>query len=112
MQHLHRDPPARVMDTVGDHPVIGDITLRKQPRRARKHPAFKVGRHAPRHHQRDTAPRPLGIEFGHPVPVAGLFKPGMHRPHQNPVGQGHMAQIKRSQKMRIRGHVRASLPTR
>ena len=73
----------------------------EQPRGARKHAAFAVRGHAAGDHQPDPAPRPRGVEFGDAVPVAGLLQPGVHRPHQHPVFQGDMAQIKRGKQMRI-----------
>ena len=95
MQDLHGDQPAGVMHPVCNTTMIGNIRGGKQPCRPRKHPALPVRRHAARHHQRDTTLRPLGVKGGDPVPVAGLLQPGMHRPHQHPVGQGDMAQIER-----------------
>ncbi len=103
MQDLHRDPPAVLVHPIGDPPVIGDIRRSEEPRRPRQHPALGIGRHAPRHHQRHPAPRPLGIEFRHPVPVAQLLEPGMHRAHQHPVRQRDMTEIERREQMGVGG---------
>ena len=104
MQDLHRDPPASLMHAVRHHPVIGNVLLRKQPRGAGKYAPLSVRRHAARHHQPHTPARPRGIEFGHPVPVAGFLEIGVHRPHQHAILQRDMAQIERREHMRIMAH--------
>ena len=92
MQDLHGNPPALAVHPFGDKPVVGDVGSAEKSRRPRKHPAFAVRCHAPRHHQPDPAPGPRRIEPRHPRPVAGLFQPGVHRAHQHAIGQGHAAQ--------------------
>ena len=95
MQDLHRHPPPRRVNPVGNEAMVGDVLRREQPCRPRKHPAMIAGRHAPRHDQPHTPRRPRLIKRRHPVPVARLLQPGMHRPHDHPVGQAKVPKADR-----------------
>ena len=96
MQDLHRDLAARVMHAVRDDAVVGDVFCAEHHRRAGQHAAFGVGAIPPVTISADTAARACGVELGHPVPVPGLFQPGVHRPHQHAVLQRGEAQIERA----------------
>jgi len=104
MQDLHRDAPTGLVHAVGDEAVIGDILGCIKPGSTRKHAALGVGGHAAGDHQPDIGAGAGGVEFGHPVPVAGFLQPGMHGAHDHAILQRDGAEIDRAEKMRIGGH--------
>ena len=81
------------MHAVRHNPVVGNILLAEQSRRARENATFGVGRHAACDHQPNTAARTRRVEFSDTVPIAGLFQTSVHRAHQHAILQRGVAKI-------------------
>ncbi len=88
------------MHGVGELAVARLVPGHRQAAAEWLQPALDAGRDAAGHHQSHAAPGAFGEIGRQLVVIAGLvFQPGMHRAHQDAVGQGDVAQIERSEQM-------------
>ena len=105
VQQLQQDPAARVVHGLHDGAVAVAV-LRVHHRLAvRSEAALDIGRERAGDHQRDAAARALGEERGEP-PRALLhpLQPGVHRAHQDAVGERQVGDFQRREQFWIGGH--------
>ena len=94
--------PARLVHGVGDDPVGRQLVGCGEQRTARAQGAERVRGVPTGHHQPDPAAGPLGEVGGEPRCVGGVvLQPGVHRAHEDPVGQGEEAQVQRGEQVRV-----------
>ncbi len=105
VQDLEADRRARRVHRVDDRPVERNLVAPVEHERVGLHPARPVGRDAAGDHQRNPAPRPLGVEGGEALrrPV-DAFEPRVHRAHHDAVPEGERAERERREEMRVGGH--------
>jgi len=89
------------MHDIGELAMPGLVPGHAESATERFQPTLDARCDAAGDHQADTAARPFGKIHGQFVVIAGLvLQPGMHRPHQDAIGQDDMTQIERGEQLR------------
>ena len=102
MQDLHGDLASRLVDRVGDLPVVLGLRFVFQHGRTGHNHAVLIGGNAARDDQTHAATRPLGVEGGKAGETLWrFFEAGVHRTHQDTVLQRREAEFERGEQVWI-----------
>jgi len=105
VQDLQADAAALGVDGIGDDPMTLGLGLVVEYALTLEAGALAVGEETTRDHQAYPATGTFGIEGGHTVVTVRQFlEPGVHRSHQDAVGQFDEAEIERSEEMWVGSH--------
>ena len=111
VQDLHGNFAARLMDRLGDDPVIVHFFFGGEFGGVLRHTTGFIGGDAAGDDQARSSGRPFGIKCRQSLKTVGRFlEAGMHRSHDDPIFKGDKPKVKRRQHVRVghRIHVRRS----
>ena len=105
VQDLQRDPPTRLVHGIRHLAVLAGLAPGRQLRRHRVERALEVRREAAGDDQPGSPTGPLGEVGGELGEVARVvLEAGVHRAHDHPVRQRHVAQVQRRQQVGVVAH--------